>query len=238
MHKDIMKYFLGKVIKINRGGPESRIGKLMDYGDDHLAIYTEDDGIVYYNMQQIKSFTDNMKGNMPFNVDVPSNLVFKKADHFQDLLEALKFQWVGINRGGPEKLEGVLSDIHKDYISIINKEEIVRISTYHIMNISYGVKIEEAQEGKSNYQASNQSNKSNKQVVNQSSKSESNKNKSSQRVAKSSNVIKEELIQEPQYDQYEEEATLHQTHDDEVSLTELLSSMERYLRNVTKTRND
>ena len=57
-----MKYFISKVIRVDRGGPESRIGKLMDASDDHIAVFTENDGVVYYNTNHIKSFTDNMKG--------------------------------------------------------------------------------------------------------------------------------------------------------------------------------
>ncbi len=238
-----MKYFIGKVIKVNRGGPESRIGKLMDASEDHVALFTEDDGLVYYNTQHIKSFTDNMKGEMEFNIVVPNDIQYKKADNFYSLLESLKFQWVKINRGGPEKLEGVLSDVHPDYISLINKEEIVRLAMFHITNISYGLKIENAQDQKSNNQASKQSKQSNKQEVYRSSKSErqdvsqyeaekksySDSKKSSQRVI---NYSQEEplTLEEP----YEEEVIMERADDEDVSLNELLSSMEKYLRKVSK----
>ncbi|MDN3016067.1 hypothetical protein PH210_07575 [Paenibacillus sp. BSR1-1] len=244
MHNDIMKYFIGKVIKVNRGGSESRIGKLMDASEDHVALFTEDDGLVYYNIQHIKSFTDNMKGQMQFNIDVPDDIQYKKADNFYSLLESLKFQWVKINRGGPEKLEGVLSDIHPDYVSLINKEEIVRLSMFHIKNISYGLKIENAQDQKSNSQASNQSKKSNKQEVYRSSKSykqdvsqyeaekqayKSESKKSRQRVM---NYNQEETYTEEE--PYTEEVMMERTDDEDVSLSELLSSMEKYLRKVSK----
>ncbi|MEH7331896.1 spore coat protein [Neobacillus drentensis] len=244
MHNDIMKYFIGKVIKVNRGGSESRIGKLMHASEDHLALFTEDDGLVYYNTQHIKSFTDNMKGQMEFNIVVPNDIQYKKADNFYSLLESLKFQWVKINRGGPEKLEGVLSDIHHDYVSLINKEEIVRLSMFHIKNISYGLKVENAQDQKSNNQASNQSKQSNKQEVYRSSKSEkqnlsqyeaekqsyksdSDRKKSRQRVQYQEEPL---TFEEP----YAEEVMMERADDDDVSLSELLSSMEKYLRKVAK----
>ncbi|MDN3015690.1 hypothetical protein PH210_05635 [Paenibacillus sp. BSR1-1] len=182
MDKDIIKNFIGSVIRVDRGGPESRIGKLMYAGDDHIALLTEDDGVVYYNTHHIKSLTENMKGQMEFNIEVPKDFEFKKAANFQELLEALKFQWVKINRGGPEKLEGVLSDVTKDFVSLINKEEIVRLSLFHIKNISHGVKIEKAEEVNSYNQSSN---KAESQSTSQSKMAKSEKQQSRQKVVKS-----------------------------------------------------
>jgi spore coat protein B len=62
MNIDINKYFIGKVIRVDRGGPESRIGMLLDASEDHLCLLTEEDGVVYYNTKHIKSFTDKIKG--------------------------------------------------------------------------------------------------------------------------------------------------------------------------------
>jgi spore coat protein B len=156
MNRDMMNSLVGKIIKIDRGGPESRTGKLLDVYDDHLVIITEDDGVVYYSTHHIKSVTENAKEQLEFNIEVPEGFEFKKAETFQGLLEALKFQWVKINRGGPEKLEGVLSDVTQNFVSLINKEEIVRLSMFHIRNISYGLKIEKAEEEKSDDKQNNQ----------------------------------------------------------------------------------
>ena len=62
MNKNIIEGFIGKVIKVDRGGPESKIGMLMDASDDLMVLLTEDDGVVYYNAHHIKSFTDKIKG--------------------------------------------------------------------------------------------------------------------------------------------------------------------------------
>jgi len=174
-----MKYFIGKVIRVNRGGPESRIGKLMDASDDHIALLTEDEGVVYYNTKHIKSLTDNVKGKMKFNIEVPIDFEFKKADNFQDLLESLNLKWVKINRGGPEKVEGVITEVNKDFVVLIDNQEIVRLSMFHIKNISYGVKIEKAEKEKSDDQASD---KAGNQSNNQSKTAESKKQQSRQKV--------------------------------------------------------
>ena len=91
------------------------------------------------------------------------------ASNFQGLLDSLKFQWVRINRGGPEKLEGVISEINKDFLSLISKEEVVRVSMWHIRNISYGLKIESEKQEESKDQGNeeNTMSQTEKQVVRQ-----------------------------------------------------------------------
>lgn len=138
MNKDLINNFIGKVISVDQGGPDSRIGKLMDASEDHIVLYTENDGVVYYNTRHIKSYTDNMKGKMELNIEDPIELEFTKVANFQELLASLTLKWVKINRDGPEKLEGVIiSDVNKDFVSLLNNEKIVRLSMFHIKNISY-----------------------------------------------------------------------------------------------------
>ncbi|TWD96452.1 hypothetical protein FB550_111109 [Neobacillus bataviensis] len=144
MGKDIKEYFTNKVIKVDRGGPESRIGKLLDAGDDYFAVLTEDDGVVYYHTQHIKSFTENRNMQLEFDVKVPKDFEFKKAENFKELLQSLSYLWVRINRGGPDMVEGILIEVKDDFVYIITNDEVVRITIFHIKNVSYGPKIEKA----------------------------------------------------------------------------------------------
>ena len=127
--------------------------------------------MVYYNTHHIKSVTENSKDTIDLGIEIPEDFEFKTACKFPRLLDSLKFQWVRINRGGPEKLEGVISEINKDFVSLISKEEVVRVSTYHIRNISYGLKIESEKQEESNDQNTEENSKSklkNKSCVNES----------------------------------------------------------------------
>ncbi|NHC40659.1 hypothetical protein G6549_11820 [Bacillus sp. MM2020_1] len=176
MDKDIMKCFIGKVIKVDRGGPESKIGMLMDASDDLIVLLTEDDGLVYYNSKHIKSFSDNIKGSMKLSIEVPKDFKFIKAANFKELLNSLKFKWIKINRGGPEKLEGVLTEVENDSVFLINNQEIVRLSLLHIRSISYGLIVEKAEEEKSDKQKSrNKDGKSNDNSQNKNNKTKSKK---------------------------------------------------------------
>ena len=141
MNKELLLSLKDKVVRVDRGGPESRIGKLLSAEDDHFALLTEKDGVVYYRSQHIKSLTVNSKDGMDFNVEIPDDFEFSIASDFKTVVAGLKHQWVKVNRGGPETLEGIMDDVTDDFITIISKDEIIRLAMYHVRNISYGVKV-------------------------------------------------------------------------------------------------
>ena len=142
MKKEMLLTLVDKVVKVDRGGPESRIGKLLAVDEDCITLLTEDEGIVYYKTHHIKSLTDNAKNELQFNIEIPEDFEYKKGANFKSVLEELEYHWVKINRGGPETLEGVLDDINEDYVTIVANEEVIRLSMFHIRNVSYGVKVE------------------------------------------------------------------------------------------------
>ena len=162
------------------------VNNLLAVEDDHIALLTENDGVVYYVTHHIKSITDNAKQGLEFNIEVPENFEFLRANNCKNLLRKLKFRWVKINRGGPRTLEGILNDANDDFVTIVSCEEIIRLSMFHIRNISYGVKIEksESSESGSNKNSDNSNKSSN------SNKNSDNSNKSSKSKESSDNSNK------------------------------------------------
>jgi len=148
MNKKMLLSLVDKVIKVDRGGPESRVGLLLSAEDDYFTLLTENDGIIYYNTQHIKSLTNNSKNQTEFNLEIPKDFEYIQADDFKGILDCLTLHWVKINRGGPETLEGVLDVVTDDFVTIVANEEIIRVALFHIRNISYGVKIEKTKKGK------------------------------------------------------------------------------------------
>ncbi|SER62405.1 hypothetical protein [Psychrobacillus sp. OK032] len=142
MNKKMLLSLIDKEVKVDRGGPESRVGKLLSVQEDHFTLLTADDGVIYYNTQHIKSLTINTKNQAQLGIEIPRKFEYITADDFKGVLGKLALRWVKINRGGPETLEGVMDYVDDDYITIVSNEEIVRISLFHIRNISYGVKLE------------------------------------------------------------------------------------------------
>ena len=107
-----------------------------------ITLLNEDEGIIYYNTQHIKSLTYNAKDQVELDVEIPEDFKYIKAKDFKGVLEKLTLRWVKINRGGPETLEGIMDIVNDDFVTIVANEEIIRVSLFHIRNISYGVKIE------------------------------------------------------------------------------------------------
>jgi spore coat protein B len=166
----LTKSYLNYRVQINRGGPECRKGLLRNVTRDFLTLETEEDGILYYQLDHIKSLsevTDDVDdvemmeeegllespSGLTFLNDVttvkvePSEVDLKmiECDTFSELCQELKYSWVNINRGGPEKLEGMLVDVGEDYVTVVKDEEVMRLSNYHIRNINK-IELEEKEE--------------------------------------------------------------------------------------------
>ena len=167
MNKDLLLTLMKKVIRVDRGGPESRIGKLMAAEDDHFVLLTEKDGIVYYKTQHIKSITLNSRDGMEFSVEDPAADSYLLAPDFKTVVSSLRHHWVKVNRGGPEMLEGIMDEVTDDYITIFSKEEIIRLAMYHVRNISLGTTSEKTNDGMKNQENTNENkNDSNKMTEN------------------------------------------------------------------------
>ncbi|MFK2826238.1 hypothetical protein QYG89_11235 [Bacillus sp. B190/17] len=161
VNKEVIGSLLGKVVKVNRGGHDSRVGILLAVEDDYFVLLTEEDGVLYYNSQHVKSLTDNTKGGLQFNLGIPEGFTYAKGTSFSEMMKNLKYHWISINRGGHEKYEGVLDEVNDNYITMIINEEIIRIAAFHIRNLSYGLMVEEVEEeSNSNDNTSNSSSSS------------------------------------------------------------------------------
>ena len=156
MNKDLLLSLLSKTIKVDRGGPESREGKLLAVGSDYFVLFTKDDGVVYYKMQHVKSITVDTKSNLSQEAG-PEKVELYQGEDFKSVIKNFRHSWVKVNRGGPEKLEGILNEVDDDYVTIISKQEVIQLAMFHIRNISFGAISEE--EGDN--EASNSKNNSN-----------------------------------------------------------------------------
>lgn len=145
---DIINQHRNEWVQVNQGGPESKKGLLINNKNDYLVLYTEDDGIVYYNLHHIKSLCkvemnqDDESGEQEEaqkreELEIPP---YVNVSNFQEVFSHMSHKWVSINRGGPEALEGVLVESLGGHYTLVNNQEVIRISPYHIRNISSGPK--------------------------------------------------------------------------------------------------
>ncbi|MED4583927.1 hypothetical protein P9578_14185 [Brevibacillus choshinensis] len=166
MDKASMDLLVGRSVRVDRGGPESRTGKLLSAQNDYFVIYSETDGkIVYYKKDHVKSLT--LDSREVSDVVIESNeeeqqpvLQYFEADSFISVLQSMHLYSVQINRGGPEKIEGVIVDANENEVTLIVGNEVVKILPFHIRNISYSGNQNNDQNNNNNN--SNSNNKSNK----------------------------------------------------------------------------
>ncbi|RDW16491.1 hypothetical protein CWR48_16550 [Oceanobacillus arenosus] len=134
-----LEALINKVIKVNQGGPNSRVGKLLAVNSDFITLLTKPDGVLYYNLDHVKSFATNVSEETDLEIDELNEVDCHRAESFQSLLNSLKYQWVQINRG-PDKAEGVVNEITNELITLVHNKEVIRVYTFHINNISIGNK--------------------------------------------------------------------------------------------------
>lgn len=165
MNKTSLDSLVGRSIRVDRGGPESRMGKLLAVKDDHFVVYSENEGMIYYKTDHIKSlsldtrdFSDVVEDPNAEQQNIPKYI---DLDDFTSVLKNMQFHWVQINRGGPEKIEGVLIDATDTAVTVIVGTEVIKVLPFHIRSISYGLKKKNEQEKDKNDKDNKNENKDN-----------------------------------------------------------------------------
>jgi spore coat protein B len=133
MSMTYLEQLIGTEVKINRGGPDSIVGKLIAIQHDYLVLQTKDGTVVYVQFSHIKSISET-KGNT--SSGNRSNPTYIAAYSFHSLLQQLNHTFVQINRGGPEKIEGFIVDSSNDYLLLVSNNELVRTPIFHIKTIN------------------------------------------------------------------------------------------------------
>jgi spore coat protein B len=131
---DFLESLIGSYVKVNRGGPESQKGTIVSIGADYFLLQNEKGEHHYYQLRHLKSITQNAKDGGIGDFEWSEEDI---AEDFETLLQGFKYRWVKINRGGPEKIEGILQDVSNDYVTLIIKEEVVLIALSHIKSVNY-----------------------------------------------------------------------------------------------------
>ena len=129
---------VGMAIRVNRGGPEVIVGKLLAAKPDHIVVYTEG-GAVYVKTKHIKSVTVNSKDYsdlMPLPCDYVQPKFIDEED-FEKVLEKMEGRWIQVNRGGPDKVEGILVKSCEDTSMVVAGNEVIHVMNYHIRSVSF-----------------------------------------------------------------------------------------------------
>lgn len=128
---------VGRVVKINKAGPDLRTGKLLEVNDDYLTLQTKDQQVVYYQLKHIKAVVEDTKGNVN-PTDYPE-LRFYEEDTktMGDLLNQLLLGSVQINGGGPASRVGRLLAVNDEFLTLETKKEgLVLYQLDHIKSVN------------------------------------------------------------------------------------------------------
>ncbi|MED3122740.1 spore coat protein [Bacillus wiedmannii] len=160
-HWDFLKDLIGSYVRVNRGGPESQKGTIVSLGVDYFGLENEKGENHYYQLRHLKSITQNTKDGGVGDFEWVEEDI---AEDFETLLQSFKYRWVKINRGGPEKIEGILQDVSGGYVTLIIKEEVVLIALSHIKSVNYNAPVsgesDESSDESSNEKSNENSNNS------------------------------------------------------------------------------
>ncbi len=113
---------VGKKVKINRGGPNSKEGILLKAKKDYISLLAEQD-VFYFLTEHIHSVTQNIKENSSISqthTDVETFCSDSKT--FSDLLKELKHKIIQINNG-PESRVGKLLHANSAMLVLLNEED-------------------------------------------------------------------------------------------------------------------
>ncbi|GIP28448.1 hypothetical protein J23TS9_35780 [Paenibacillus sp. J23TS9] len=134
---------VGQSVKINRGGPDSIEGVLLSVQSNYLAVRAKDKKIVYVSTTHIKSVTATGQSGGSRSGGMRSGGVQSamarpiQSYNFATLLQSLQYRHVQINRGGPEKLEGIITNANQNFLVLaVKAEEIVRIPIFHVKSVT------------------------------------------------------------------------------------------------------
>lgn len=150
-HVSYLLSFIGKTVRINRGGPESIIGRLIAVHADYIVLLTKD-GIVYANTAHIKSITESKSVQTVGRRTGGRQLGYIMAPSFHDVLRRLTKHFVQINQGGPEKVTGFIVEVGPDTLLLVSGKEVIRIPLFHIRTVSLAQR-SGSRNGSSDYQS-------------------------------------------------------------------------------------
>lgn len=132
----------GKFVRVFKGGPDSREGRLIEVNAEYIVLLTEDRQLVYYTIAQLKIVVVNAKKSRE-DLLPPFDDGYAFPPTFLGLLETLDSRYVQVNGGGPASKVGRIIEVTAEYIVLSTKKDglvlfpIALIKSVAILEISF-----------------------------------------------------------------------------------------------------
>jgi len=147
---------VGREVKVNRGGPDTITGKLLEIGSDFYVVHSYNNNnnnnknnngdnnggnnnnnqgnavIMYVNARHVKSLSDSGESNYSYD-ETPEHIT---GSNFKSILQKLKHEFVQINSNGPEKVAGFITECTDNSLLLVVNNEVVQIPLFHIKSAS------------------------------------------------------------------------------------------------------
>jgi spore coat protein B len=139
VNKEFLSIFVGREVNIGLGRTGSLQGLLLGAFESHVAVATNSGKVMYIRNSHIKSISSSTRMNFTESgMTEDHGMEFDSNELFADLLNSQIRQWVVINQGGPDRVEGILLDGNNDYVEISSNDELVYMATKQIKNMTFG----------------------------------------------------------------------------------------------------
>ncbi|WP_285765449.1 hypothetical protein [Peribacillus sp. SI8-4] len=125
----------GKFVRVYKGGPESREGRLIEVRSDYIVLQTEENQIVYYPIEHLKIVVENARKVLDLCPINDKEIVYPGT--FLGALEALQDSCIQVNGGGPASKIGRVIDVKDEFLVLsTEKEGLVLFSISHIKSVT------------------------------------------------------------------------------------------------------
>jgi spore coat protein B len=144
MNFNFMSQSVGRIVQLERGGPDKIVGELVGIRDDHLVLRTKEHGVLYCASHHVKSVTEPIVYRLETTQSeseeereqIPA-IPIEEVVSFTELLGKMQGHLVQINHSGPQMLKGVLYRIGPDSVTLVyDMKEYIHYSLFHIRSIS------------------------------------------------------------------------------------------------------
>lgn len=135
--RQYLRSLKGKSVRLDRGGPESLQGYLVEVHGDYVTLAV-DGGYVHYPLHHVKSITSYLfQGNGQAQV-APAAPAEGLPAMFRDLLQSWRGSLVRINQGGPEACVGLLHDVVGDQVLLADSrlQTLILYPIFHIRSVT------------------------------------------------------------------------------------------------------
>lgn len=139
MNKEFLSIFVGREVNIGLGRSGSLQGHLLAAFESHVAVATNSGTVMYIRNSHIKNISSSTRMNFTENeMNEDFGFEFVSNELFADLLNSQIRQWVVINQGGTERIQGILLDGNDEYVEVSSNDELVYIPTRQIKSMTFG----------------------------------------------------------------------------------------------------